>query len=405
MCLTSKSLSLSEIGDVKEIKRKLNDFFYLETSFLSGIPNELYLKSQLRYFFNLLLNLYLNGNDISRFNKLYYLITFSRHKVVDELIYKIEKLRKIINPNYFAEPSIEEFLISNYKFLKQFENKDSNIKSILHKVITEEYQKKDKTYFKHLISLVDFFKKSKNSFFTSVILSNSTVTMDYVKGYSDLDIMIILSKKVFESIKNIKKCRKEVIKASKQLYLHDPTQHHGFFIFTLSELLFYPEAVYPTVLHEFSSIITGKTNLSYSFTNDLLEKRVFLYRSINKLISFIETDINQFDLFKAKDFISQVTLLPVLYIQYKGVYIYKRDAFQYLEKYFNNTSAFSTAEQLRKEFPFKRVSFWPSFIHPTVLPVYYTKINNTYSLKKITQLKKEVLLLIIEITDKLLNEK
>ncbi len=391
-------MSIEKPIESNHLKNEVNALFLEEKNFIAGIPHKAYLKSQFRYFFNLLQNIYFNGNDITPLNKLCYPFSISQHPTVTKLISQIEKIRQLDTPNYQRQTSLEDFLINNHSFLTSLENNIGSIesKTIKNNLNTELYKSTDKKYFQHLIILIDKIKNLKNDCLDSVILSNSMVTMDYCKGYSDLDILLIINKKAFKSKSTLRKCRAKIIKVSKHLYLHDPTQHHGFFIFNSNELMMYTEATYPTLLHNYSSLISGSNKINYKFIDDSFEKKVFLYRSIMKLISFIDTPNNSFDIFKLKDFVSQVTLFPVLFIQAKEDYIYKRDAFKNLNKYFKSIEAFKIAEEIRQNFPYKRVRFWPNFIHPTVLPLFHKKRHSTELLLKIEPLKKEVLVLISE---------
>lgn len=389
----------------QKLKFRLEKIFPEEIKFLKGELNDQFFLNQYRYFFNQLLNLYLNGNDKVRSNKLYIHFNSKLHKESKRIMLILEKIRAKRDKSFESSGLIEDDLISHFQYLFGFVSHSPN-KIISRKIKLDyadlrEVHEKNHRYFKYLLKLSDEINSDVDELIDAMVLSNSLVTLDYVEGFSDLDAAIYVNTNCFNSKEHLRRLRMKIIRWSKNIYLHDPTQHHSFFIFSPIDLLHYPEAFYPTILNEFSAKIYGCSELQYNLVDDHLEKRIALLRSINRLIMYLEKESNTFNLFDIKDLISQITLFPVIYIQFISNYNYKRDAFNQIDAYFDNHEVFKMAEQLRSTFPFGRLWGWPNFIHPSLINIVYARLKPNYPSNKIKEIKVQLLQMLEEVLTKI----
>jgi hypothetical protein len=251
----------------------------------------------------------------------------------------------------------------------------------------------DEAYFKPIVNVYHKCNRIE-SHIENVVLTNSLVSLDYKKGYSDVDAIVFLKRDAFESIGALKEVKKTISQLLKQVYLFDPFQHHCFYVMNQVDLSFYPQAFYPTILFEHSvNLIDKDSKLSYHFREDNTEKKLALYKVLNVLTNYTEQKDAAFqNLARLKHFVSNITLLPVFYIQMVNGYIYKRDAFEQIGEYFEDLSMFKMAEKIRSEFPYKRlVKSFPSFLHPSINSLMHGKLykhdisNSSKEIKPLTR--------------------
>jgi len=371
--------------------------FREEKAFLNGENLIEWDSSQFHYYLTSLQYLYFNGLVYSKYNKLFQPFAFGYNSYARHCMHCISKLRLTKDPNYRPSSKIEEFILSNYAFFKNelptpapSQIREVDISNLFSPA---KYSAINNKYFAPLNSLyTDINKKNRGKGIDALLLTNSLVDMGYNKGFSDADMVIILNSDIFNDIAGLKFTQKSIIGLSKYLYLFDPLQHHGFFIISPLDRLYYPEANYPLLLFEKTkSFYTTQSKLEFYCRDDSFEKRLAIYKSIKTLSSFVNVPNNKFNnLFLLKRYISTITLMPVLYSQLLGTYIYKKDAFDNLDELFGqNTSLFRLAEEIRASFPNpSRISYLPSCVHPSIA----NQIHGSFYRKKLwfdlNQLKK-----------------
>jgi len=310
--------------------------------------------------------------------------------------------------------TIEGFLISNFNFFKDAvaetninESESITLDNIFQ---PDRYEQLDPQYFKPLIGIYDLLNQEDDvkEHIENFVLTNSLVSLDYVKGYSDIDAILLIKQSAFESPSTLKKVKKLVSRILKKVFIFDPLQHHSLFILNEIDLLHYPQAFYPTVLFEHSvNLINTNSMLTYRYCNDTLEKRLALYKVLKKLLDFVDKPDKEYcNLFELKHFTANITLLPLVYIQLIGNYIYKREAFKVLDEYFENTAVFKKAEDIRLGFPYKRVfKRFPGFMHPTLIPVLHSRIYKHQISKEAHNLKELAGMFLNDFINKIADEK
>jgi len=380
---------------VEIVNDKLNALFVEEKKFLEGEIRDDWHIQQFQYFFFQLQQLYFNGLDIDRGTKLSFSLWNRQNKYTKNCIRILISIRNSQENGYIQEDSIEEFIISSHKYLKYcIDKKTPSQEHIINTSISFEeavYKSQDEAYFQPIIKMVEKLNNSEeNRFIKNIWLTNSLVSMDYKKGYSDADCLVLLKKSAFDSKEVLKSTRKLLTHLSKHLYLFDPLQHHGFIIINELDQSFYPQSYYPSLLFKNSCALLeeGSSKLSFRYRDDTIEKSLALYNNLKSLIRYAHLNKNSIDLFTLKRFVSNITLLPVLYIQKKDDYIYKKNAFLKLDVYFKNQELFIFAEKIRNEFPYKRFfNSFSSFLHPILLPNLHRVINRSKNDKDFKHLK------------------
>lgn len=360
-----------------DLVNKIHISFEKYNSFLLTKLHTLWDVNQFKYFFNSLQYLYFNSLTEVRSNKVFLPINLGSNSYVTHLVLKMESLRVCIEPDYKREKSLEEFLISNYVFLYKhiglIEIKKTKNVSVKGPFDKDKYLNADQEYFSPLVNIFDkhLELKRKINSIDCILLTNSLVSMDYVKGFSDADCVVILNESAYDNVKSIKLARKHITELSKCLYLFDPLQHHGFFIVNRIQMSYYSEAIYPLLLFENAlNFGVGDIGLEFKCIDDDFEKDMALYNSLNSLFRYANISNDKYrNMFLLKRYISTLTLLPVLYAQRIGDYIGKKDAFDLISELFgSDEELFNQASHIRKTFPYKRkINSFPQFLHPSLI--------------------------------------
>jgi len=184
--------------------------------------------------------------------------------------------------------------------------------------------------------------------FTCVLVHGSVATGEVIP-YSDFDGLLIV-KDAYKDSKELKRFKHESLK---KIYKFDPLQHHGWFEIMESQLGNYPQTYFPHELYEYSKLI---------FPNNLLELSIILPDKIDfhepfvRLADSIEKKIKSGfksnNIFKLKSMLSEIMLLPTIFLQAKykkGVF--KKHSFELARTLFSEKawSVINISSEIRNE--------------------------------------------------------
>lgn len=194
---------------------------------------------------------------------------------------------------------------------------------------------KDVDYMGPVNGLKEYASKSLKPYLSGFYLHGSLATRDYVRGWSDLDTLGIVTKKTIDSAKLILELRKRMYSARRFFYQVDPLQHHGSIILSEYGMDDYSEARFPLEIFRYSLSLLGKDR---EMVFRLADSRV---HSLSKLFWFVsyfrgmrmaQGNMNSYD---AKNLLHSCTLFPSLYLMAKGKAVYKKFSFGVAEKDFS----------------------------------------------------------------------
>lgn len=206
-----------------------------------------------------------------------------------------------------------------------------------------------------VIRLRDYLKKNMFEFLLGAFLHGSLAT-DEEKRYSDFDALLVFSNKIFEDESLlVEVCLKE-IKALRILYDYDPLQHHGFFILTALDLDFYCEEYFPRIIFDYSKSLLadrGKELRLRIRPSDGENIKAFkaMARACREKIKGQKLPRNYYEL---KSLLSGLMLLPSLYLQTKGMCVFKKHSFRLTARDFPSSTwkAMEKASLIREEWDF-----------------------------------------------------
>jgi hypothetical protein len=369
-----------------------------------------------------IINNFLNGNALNKPSKLLYPFVDKNHNDFKEIlpilknlnnINEFEKSIKLIENNLhkklLSSQTYAKILATLHKEFyssKKLDKNCKNNKSVLAKGISSyeswinKINKKDLKYIRPLLNSRKKLLKATN-LIKGFYVHGSLSTHDYIKGWSDVDTLLVTKRGVMNYSSKILQLRKQIMTSSPFFYQIDPYQHHGIFIITEEEMNYYPQHYFPILLFKYSTCLFGAQSLNFNIRKDNIER----IKEFENILNQIKT-ISPKNEYETKFFLSLFLLFPTLYLQAKENFIYKRNSFEEIRKYIkkdfkliNKVSEIRTSWHKR---PKTLTKILVKFPNPHIVRL-YNKINrekvcnNTKNL--ISKIKKSNLLKDIKIKE------
>jgi hypothetical protein len=211
---------------------------------------------------------------------------------------------------------------------------------------------KDSPYLRPVFLLHEYLKNNISDELLGFYIHGSLATLDYIKGYSDLDAVMIINDEISDNKKKV--LEKQIKIINRFPYLIDVLQHHKITILHSSELLKYDRTDFPPVLFE-SSVALGNSRLTLEIgAAEVDYKKAFLdfYNSFRN--NFSKENRSSLDL---KAFLSFLQLFPAIYLQAKNnEFIGKKESFHEAEKYFKEEwEIINVASNIRREWNYSPI--------------------------------------------------
>lgn len=216
------------------------------------------------------------------------------------------------------------------------QERDESAKSMQESIVSIDKEIKILDYDKRIglfiSELKQCFDTSISTYAVGSFLHGSFSTIDYT-GYSDIDAGIIVKDEVMLNSKLLKEFKKNIKPALKIILKYDNLQHHGFFIIPEGFFNCYSEDYLPLEVFKHSRILNKPLKLKInSHRSTEYAKKNFL-----KMAGvFSNKSKRPRNLYEVKHFLSQFMLLPTLYLQAKGEYVYKKFSFDLIKKEFSD---------------------------------------------------------------------
>jgi len=205
-------------------------------------------------------------------------------------------------------------------------------------------------YLKPVLELKKFSENNLKEYLIDIHVHGSLATLDYVKGWSDFDTLVIIKKETIEDSSKLLKLRGILYKSRKFLYRMDPLQHHGHLIFTEYDFDYYCQTFFPIALFKYSKSLLNCKKFEFKLRNcrnDNIKKFRWFADYFKKIASSEDCRMSSYDL---KFFLHAVTLFPAMYLQAKGLHVYKKFSFDIAKKGFSKKewNAVDYVSSLRK---------------------------------------------------------
>lgn len=310
--------------------------------------------------------------------------------------------RRYLNEQEYAF-ILSELYTYFYTFLNLKKIKENSEILNIKKITPKSYDswkknitKEDYSYFKPLFELKEYINKNIGDYLIGFYLHGSLSTLDYVKGWSDVDTLIILKKETIKDYRRLIKISRHIYKVRKFSSLIDPLQHHGPHILTEDEMLFYPQSFLPfDVIAHSTTLFPNfqKTLVFYERPSDV--ERIKSFISMEQFfVSSLKKPVNYFRrLYNFKYLLHILMMLPSKYLQAKNILCYKKYSFKLAKNEISseNWEIIDEISEIREKWYYR--SFLPTKIleilsktpNPLLINFihYYTKIPKDINVREL----------------------
>ena len=323
--------------------------YYIDQNIGRNLVDVEYAVRFLQNSLNNLLSSFLNGGFSSRGYALYPFVK----DVSGKNLTGIKRLRKIAiflnNNGYDFSNSIEKYKdsinsrdfasILSALYLDSSLIKNHNIKIIkklkCEELDTSSYKKPDLKYLKPLAELKRYADENLKQNLSGFYLHGSLATKDYIKGWSDVDTLAIVSKEALGDPNALLDLRDKFYFMRHFFYKIDPLQHHGCAVISDHDLQKYCQAYFPVEVFKYAKSFFKDDNISNlyarGFSSEALKNLFWFVSYFRKLNEKPELASGSYGI---KTMLHYVTLFPALYLQAKGMPMYKKFSFSIAKKDF-----------------------------------------------------------------------
>jgi predicted nucleotidyltransferase len=196
-------------------------------------------------------------------------------------------------------------------------------------------KKSDLGYLRPLNELKNYANRHLEQYLAGFYLHGSFATKDYVKGWSDVDTLAVVLKKTIEDPKSLLEFRNMMYYMRHFLYKIDPLQHHGSIIISEYDLENYCQVYFPVEIFKYAKSFfkedgTGKVKVR-DCSSEVLAKLFWFVNYFRRLNIEKNYNMNSYD---TKNLLHCITLFPTVYLNAKGIFVYKKLSFEMAKKDF-----------------------------------------------------------------------
>ena len=299
---------------------------------------------------NAILQSFLNGG-FSYLGFMFY--PFIKDVSIDNLK-KIKRLKRIAlflhNNGHDFSNSIKEFKgkSNNLKFARilsalyqdffQVKHKKLNLakKNKCKEFDVNDYKKSDLHYLRPLSGLKVYANRYLKQYLSGFYLHGSLASKDYIKGWSDVDTLSVISNETIENPEALLKLRNKMYYMRYYFYQIDQLQHHGSIVITEYDLGNYCQAYFPVPVFNYARSFFKDDKISEfsarDFSHEAFERMFYFVSYFRHLNLEKKYNLGSHD---TKILLHSITLFPTIYLQAKGKLLYKKFSFDIAKKDFD----------------------------------------------------------------------
>ncbi len=201
-----------------------------------------------------------------------------------------------------------------------------------------------------LTELKKYFEKNLKKEVASLIVHGSVATMDWAEGFSDLDTFVLIRGSVCGNPEKLETLRKKISAVRGLLKKADPLEHHGFIFCNEANLNYYHQRFMPVEVFRYAKVLSGKNKINFHIRDSRREdlENFEHYYQIFKDIAATGRITNKpgSPKYQLKWFVAMLLLMPSVYLQAKGIFVYKKFSFDLIKHPF-----LKKLELARRNFP------------------------------------------------------
>jgi hypothetical protein len=304
---------------------------------LSGCLNGVGLNMFSRFLFPISGSALISGKARFRLTKMYHILN-SNPYVRERFQLSYEKSSSLVKRSRITIRDLIGFLALFYREFGQFVSQihsNAGYRPRFNRFDEMEYPAGDRPYLFPFFQLRDYICRNMKEYLVAAFVHGSIATIDYVKGWSDVDLLIVVNQETVTDPELLFQFRKKVIKSWPFLLHIDPFQHHGYFIFSEIDLNFYPQTYFPFILFDYSKSLFETVPLVFHDRDSSREGKKELMDICRTLQTMSRRRI--YSLYIWKLYLHLLMLLPTLYLQFMGEYCYKKFSFEMIRNVFEKS--------------------------------------------------------------------
>lgn len=198
----------------------------------------------------------------------------------------------------------------------------------------DDYKKADLEYLRPLLELKEYAGVNLRKHLAGFYLHGSFATRDYVKGWSDVDTLAIVSKETISNPKKLLELRKKMYYMRHFLYKIDPLQHHGSIVISEYDLQNYCRAYFPVEIFRYSRSFFKDSITSISARDHSQEALSRLFWLVSYFRGLKHKESRNMGAYELKNLLHSITLFPSIYLNAKNIFVYKKFSFGIARKDF-----------------------------------------------------------------------
>ena len=177
-----------------------------------------------------------------------------------------------------------------------------------------------------------------------ILVHGSIATLDYVEGWSDLDLIIVLDADALKNEHSFTSVSRKIRDIDNCIRRFDPLQHHGAHILIPDDFEMYPSVFLPPELYSEAKSLMGESEYVFWKVPSHQQEQNRLAAICDTFIraehdglmrhhshwgEYLKDNFQNADngMYQMKYFLSVIMLLPSLFMNRQGVYCTKKDSF------------------------------------------------------------------------------
>ncbi len=264
--------------------------------------------------------------------------------------------------------------------------------------VAKTYLSQDRKYLQPIVELYEFINCHMQGLVSQVILLSSLATLDYSRGWSDLDAFMVIKDSTVRDGKKLHQLRALCFQVWRFFQKITPLQHHGFIIVSESDLATFDNSIMPLPAFKGSISLLDRTsageslNLKFNLQPSTLGSYLSLKQRADSLrealhkgelrhhpykghylkLNYENAENSMYQLFCMLGYVMTV---PAYLLEGLGQSCYKGDSFELARRYFSDSAwiIVDKASEIRRlwqerEYGTYKLNAIPNWVRQTLGP-------------------------------------
>ena len=173
---------------------------------------------------------------------------------------------------------------------------------------------------------------------SGLFLHGSLATHDYIEDYSDVDMVVLITRGCVLDPRRLIRLRGHVATWQRSIFSFDPFQHHGIYTITEMDLAFYPPHYLPAEIFAYSvSLARHPSTQAFVQRGDSSESLALAISAARHIVTVADViGARPRNFYELKLYVESILLLPTYYLQAcRKAYVYKKFSYRLVRSEFS----------------------------------------------------------------------